>query len=215
MDVTQCEYGDFTDGNFTYLLATFEFQRNMHFHVLTSYIPSSLVVVVSWVSFWLDVKAAPARVALGVTSLLTLATQMVQSHLSLPPVSYVKALDVWMFFCLFMVFSSLMEYACAYTLAITSSNKKPSQPGFNRMGFQIKRNVIFHASNTKVKDITEVATGQEVEHAPKSSTKHSRENTIPSLQPSYVSTTIIDYISRILFPFSFGVFLIVYWSIYA
>ncbi|XP_076368038.1 glycine receptor subunit alphaZ1-like [Tachypleus tridentatus] len=202
-------------GNFTYLLATFEFQRNVHFYVLTSYIPSSLVVVVSWVSFWLDVKAAPARVALGITSLLTLATQMVQSHLSLPPVSYVKALDVWMFFCLFMVFSSLIEYACSYTLAAISSNQKPLQSSFDRMGFQLRRNLIFGASNIEVKDITEGPTGQEVEHKARSSATHPRENIVPSLHPRYISTTIIDYISRILFPFSFVVFIIAYWSIYA
>ena len=38
--------------------------------------PSSLIVVMSWVSFYLDRSSAPARVGLGVTTVLTLVTLM-------------------------------------------------------------------------------------------------------------------------------------------
>lgn len=33
-------------------------------------------VIVSWVSFWLDKDSVPARVSLGVTTLLTMTTQV-------------------------------------------------------------------------------------------------------------------------------------------
>ena len=41
-------------------------------------------------SFWIKPEAVPARVTLGVTSLLTLSTQHANSQKSLPPVSYIK-----------------------------------------------------------------------------------------------------------------------------
>lgn len=41
----------------------------------------------------------------------SLATQNTQSQQSLPPVSYVKAIDVWMSSCSVFVFLSLMEFA--------------------------------------------------------------------------------------------------------
>ncbi|GIX76932.1 glycine receptor subunit alpha-3 [Caerostris extrusa] len=56
-------------------------------------------------------EAVPARVTLGVTSLLTLSTQHAKSQASLPPVSYIKAIDIFMSSCTFFVFLSLMEYA--------------------------------------------------------------------------------------------------------
>lgn len=44
-------------------------------------------------------------------SLFFPATQNTQSQQSLPPVSYVKAIDVWMSSCSVFVFLSLMEFA--------------------------------------------------------------------------------------------------------
>jgi putative glutamate-gated chloride channel (fragment) len=70
-----------------------------------------MLVIVSWVSFWLDPTAIPARVTLGVTTLLTMATQISSINASLPPVNYTKAIDVWTVVCLFFVFGALLEFA--------------------------------------------------------------------------------------------------------
>lgn len=70
-----------------------------------------MLVIVSWVSFWLDPNAIPARVSLGVTTLLTMATQISGINASLPPVSYTKAIDVWTGVCLTFVFGALLEFA--------------------------------------------------------------------------------------------------------
>lgn len=102
---------EYSTGNFTCLAVVFNLQRRLGYHLFHTYIPSALIVVMSWISFWIKPEAIPARVTLGVTSLLTLATQNTQSQQSLPPVSYVKAIDVWMSSCSVFVFLSLMEFA--------------------------------------------------------------------------------------------------------
>ena len=76
------------------------------------YIPSSLIVVMSWVSFWLNRGAAPARVSLGVTTVLTMTTLSNSVNAALPKVSYMKSIDIYLFVCFFMVFGALIEYAC-------------------------------------------------------------------------------------------------------
>ena len=75
------------------------------------YIPTVLIVLLSWVSFWLSVEAVPARISLGILTVLTMTTQKTSAISSLPRVSYVKAIDVWMAACLIFVFSALLEYA--------------------------------------------------------------------------------------------------------
>ena len=76
------------------------------------YIPSSLIVVMSWVSFWLNRGAAPARVGLGVTTVLTMTTLINSVNAALPKISYMKSIDIYLFACFFMVFAALIEYAC-------------------------------------------------------------------------------------------------------
>ena len=84
---------------------------DLGYYIFHTYIPTCLIVIMSWISFWIKPEAVPARVTLCVTSLLTLSTQHAQSQKSLPPVSYIKAIDYFMSACTLFVFASLMEYA--------------------------------------------------------------------------------------------------------
>ncbi|KAH7707962.1 Protein UNC-4 protein9 d [Aphelenchoides avenae] len=85
--------------------------RNLGFYLMNIIIPSMLIVSISWVSFWLSREASPARVGLGVTTVLTMTTLITTTNNSMPKVSYVKGLDVFLNFCFVMVFASLVEYA--------------------------------------------------------------------------------------------------------
>ncbi|KAK8376524.1 hypothetical protein O3P69_009869 [Scylla paramamosain] len=100
----------YSTGNFTCLAVVFNLRRRLGYHLFHTYVPSAITVVMSWISFWIKPEAIPARVTLGVTSLLTLATQNQQSQSSLPPVSYIKAIDVWMSSCTVFVFASLLQF---------------------------------------------------------------------------------------------------------
>lgn len=100
----------YSTGNFTCLEVVFVLKRRLGYYLFHTYIPTCLIVIMSWVSFWIKPEAAPARVTLGVTSLLTLSTQHAKSQASLPPVSYLKAVDAFMSVCTIFVFMALMEY---------------------------------------------------------------------------------------------------------
>lgn len=98
-------------GNYSRLTTYFTFKRNIGFYLIQIYLPSSLIVVISWVSFWLNREATQARVTIGVTTVLTQTTLMTSTNASLPKVSYVKSLDVFLGVCFLIVFLSLIEYA--------------------------------------------------------------------------------------------------------
>lgn len=97
--------------------AELNLKRSIGHHLVQSYLPSTLIVVVSWVSFWLDVDAIPARITLGVTTLLTISSESSDHQANLAPVSYVKALDVWMGTCTMFVFAAVLEFTFVSYLA--------------------------------------------------------------------------------------------------
>uniref|UniRef100_A0A3Q3ENC6 Glycine receptor, alpha 4b n=1 Tax=Labrus bergylta TaxID=56723 RepID=A0A3Q3ENC6_9LABR len=101
----------YNTGKFTCIEVNFYLERQMGYYLIQMYIPSLLTVILSWVSFWINMDAAPARVGLGITTVLTMTTQSSGSRASLPKVSYVKAIDIWMAVCLLFVFAALLEYA--------------------------------------------------------------------------------------------------------
>ena len=75
-----------------------------------------LVVLLSWVSFWIDLESVPARISLGILTMLTITTQS-SGQGRFPAVSFTKAIDVWMATCLVFVFGSFIEYSIVNVLA--------------------------------------------------------------------------------------------------
>ena len=71
------------------MLFFFGFCRDSYY-VVAIYVPTFMTVCVSWMSFWLDHKSAPARVALTITTLLAMSTTTSSINSSLPPVAYTK-----------------------------------------------------------------------------------------------------------------------------
>ncbi|XP_071088243.1 glycine receptor subunit alpha-2-like isoform X2 [Haliotis cracherodii] len=108
--------------SFACIKAFFTLKRDIRYYIIQVYVPSILIVVLSWVSFWLDLESIPARVSLGVLTVLTLNTHGSNVQASLPKVSYIKAIDVWTVTCLVFVFSALLEFA--YVNVLTRRGEK-------------------------------------------------------------------------------------------
>ena len=96
--------------------------------------PSLLVVLLSWLNFWLDCEAVPARISLGLLTVLTMTTQSSGARADLPRVSYVKAIDVWMATCLTFVVLALVEFAYVNVLTRTAKRRKSIDSGSDSVG---------------------------------------------------------------------------------
>jgi len=103
--------------SFPCLRAYFHLTRRLKAYILNTYVPSFLVVLLSWLSFWIDPESAPARTSLSILTILTITTQSSGLMRSLPSGSITKAIDVWMATCLVFVFGAFIEYSAVNTLA--------------------------------------------------------------------------------------------------
>ncbi|KAK8754296.1 hypothetical protein OTU49_015442, partial [Cherax quadricarinatus] len=111
------------------LVLELEFSRAIGHHLVQTFVPSFLVVCLSWFSFWLGLDAIPGRVTLLVTSLLTLTTLFTGIKEGLPPVAYVKAIDVWMAGCMVFIFAALGEFVIVRWLNMRRPPKQTQENG--------------------------------------------------------------------------------------
>ncbi|KAL0269984.1 UNVERIFIED_CONTAM: hypothetical protein PYX00_007546 [Menopon gallinae] len=112
---SKSHYGKFA-GNYSSLTVKFQLAREVGHYIMDYYVPSILLVVVSWVSFWLDPNAVPGRTTLGTSTMLTFITLTRNTGSSLPKVSYIKATEVWFIVCTAFIFGSLVEFAFVNTI---------------------------------------------------------------------------------------------------
>ncbi|VEL07940.1 unnamed protein product [Protopolystoma xenopodis] len=69
-----CTSGTST-GNYTCLHFIFGLNRQLGSYLVGTYIPAILIVMVSWLSFWISTEAVPARVTLGLLTLIAILTK--------------------------------------------------------------------------------------------------------------------------------------------
>ncbi|XP_071511651.1 gamma-aminobutyric acid receptor subunit beta-1-like [Diadema antillarum] len=107
---TRSKISQYYVGNYSIIVADFFLGRDITYYVIQTYIPSSMITCLSWLSFWINRNAVPARVALGITTVLTMTTLVGNAGNSLPKLSYVKAIDLFLGMCYLFVFAALLEY---------------------------------------------------------------------------------------------------------
>ncbi|CAH1731432.1 glycine receptor subunit alpha-2-like isoform X1 [Aphis gossypii] len=194
----------YSTGNFTCLEVIFVLKRRLGYYLFHTYIPTCLIVIMSWVSFWIKPEAAPARVTLGVTSLLTLSTQHAKSQAALPPVSYLKAVDTFMSACTVFVFMALMEY-CLVNIVLGDSDMPPKPLNKKSFNFSFR-------SNLKLND------GHPIPPPPRpppQATAAALAATTALAQRNRTRAINIDRFSRVFFPLLFAVLNMTYWVIFA
>ncbi|XP_074910100.1 glycine receptor subunit alpha-4 isoform X1 [Buteo buteo] len=207
----------YNTGKFTCIEVKFHLERQMGYYLIQMYIPSLLIVILSWVSFWINMDAAPARVGLGITTVLTMTTQSAGSRASLPKVSYVKAIDIWMAVCLLFVFAALLEYAAVnfvsrqhkeFMRLRRRQRRQRMEELVRESRFYLRGYGLGHCLQPKDGG----GEGPGI-YSPPTASMLLREG--EGLRRRYIDRAKrIDTISRAVFPFTFLVFNIFYWVVY-
>ncbi|KAK0393358.1 hypothetical protein QR680_000169 [Steinernema hermaphroditum] len=98
----------YATGDYSRLYVCFVFTRSSGFCFLQLIIPSTAVVITSWVSLWMESETEfqdMISIILAITFLIFSYNEM------MPRVSYIKAMDVYLGVCFMIVFLSLIKLA--------------------------------------------------------------------------------------------------------
>ncbi|XP_063533174.1 glutamate-gated chloride channel isoform X13 [Cydia strobilella] len=221
-------------GNYSCLKVDLIFTRDRAFYFTTVFIPGIILVTSSFITFWLEWNAVPARSMIGVTTMLNFFTTSNGFRSTLPVVSNLTAMNVWDGVCMCFIYASLLEFVCVNYVG----RKRPLhnvvyRPGENpvtqRLPAVLSRIGIILASplgdkkreSTGAADLVSCAT---CTGAPGSCT-HTANNGGVS-EPCFVQVRkkepphpirvakTIDVIARITFPTAYAVFLIFFFIHY-
>ncbi|XP_055691528.1 gamma-aminobutyric acid receptor alpha-like [Lutzomyia longipalpis] len=99
---------------YSMLLVNFHLQRHMGNFLIQVYGPCILLVVLSWVSFWLNREATADRVSLGITTVLTMTFLGLEARTDLPKVPYPTALDFFVFLSFAFIFATILQFAIVH-----------------------------------------------------------------------------------------------------
>ncbi|XP_049324573.1 gamma-aminobutyric acid receptor subunit rho-3a isoform X2 [Astyanax mexicanus] len=212
------------------LYINFILRRHIFFFMLQTYFPTMLMVMLSWVSFWIDRRAVPARVSLGITTVLTMSTIITGVSASMPQVSYVKAVDIYLWASFLFVFLSVIEYA-AVNYFTTVEEMKKLKRGKLPVSYDATQAMAydgcFHDNEMDLSPFPELPTTPSTEQAappqnssteppPTEGTRLWRKRSVRHNINFIMSNSyMIDSYSRIIFPVAYLLFNIIYWSLYS
>lgn len=205
-------------GSFSSIKAVLYFQCSFGQFLLDIYIPIVLFVVVSWTSFWIEITAAPARVTLGLTVLLTMVTTAKSARDKLPSLPYVHSMEIWILVSIVFVFATVIEFATVNYIyfdekrSLLKKNKRKKsvarreraamerKAGLARSKFYWRKCFFLQQKSQKVSFAERAAE----EGADRAKGTGGEEKAME-----------IDRLARIIFPFTYFVFNIVYWVVIA
>lgn len=195
-----CSKKQISTGSFPCLRAHIHLERRLKAYVLSTYLPSFLVVTLSWVSFWIDLDSVPARISLGILTILTI-TQQSLGQGRFPAVSFTKAIDVWMVLCLMFVCGAFIEYSVVNVLARKD-----------------KRVLDKEVLSRKLKRLQPIDSSYNTYKTPPllgiTSIKHKNGLTAILCGNDVSNAALVDKMSRVLFPVTFLIINLVYWPYY-
>lgn len=98
---------------------SFEAKRLIHHYIVKAIIPLMLIVMMSWVVFWIDPEQVSNQLSVAVTTVLTLIAYHIALSGRLPQIPYLTQMDKFLFSSTILVFLSLIEVVITSHLSST------------------------------------------------------------------------------------------------
>ena len=99
---------------------SFEGTRLLHHYVIKAIIPLCLIVMMSWVVFWINPEQVSNQLSVAVTTVLTLIAYHIALSGRLPEIPYLTHMDKFLFSSTVLVFMALIEVVITSHLSSTN-----------------------------------------------------------------------------------------------
>ncbi|XP_047474204.1 uncharacterized protein LOC125028766 [Penaeus chinensis] len=99
-----------TRSDYAVLEVTFDLERRWSLLVLTIFMPTFLLLGIGYGTLYIQLQAFQVRAIMTLTTLLVLYTLFNQVSSALPDTAYIKMIDMWFFFCIFLIFSVIVVH---------------------------------------------------------------------------------------------------------
>ncbi|XP_068232230.1 uncharacterized protein [Palaemon carinicauda] len=106
------------------LEVTFDLERRWSLLVLTVFVPTFLLLSIGYGTLYISIQAFQVRAIMTLTTLLVLYTMFNQVSSALPDTAYIKLVDMWFFFCIFLIFSVVIIHIVVERLEPGSEGTK-------------------------------------------------------------------------------------------
>ncbi|XP_054132940.1 gamma-aminobutyric acid receptor subunit pi-like [Melozone crissalis] len=217
-------------GRYPKLVFHFELKRNILYFILETYVPSILLVVLSWVSFWISQSSVPARICIGVTTVLTMTTLMMGARTSLPNANcFIKAIDVYLGICFSFIFGALLEYAVTHFCTLHQLSSKELPKIIDDDDDEEEKNAVLAAvaNSCSAPDNTNKTDSKESKQSSSDRKRERNQHRVCSSAMSVMKRLFcifdcfhvknpyhIDNYARFSFPLSFIIINVLYWVYY-
>merc|ERR1740129_1347606 len=101
---------NYSTGSYSSVTVRLHLTRKLTYHLLRTYLPSILFVMVAWFSMFVPLNHVPGRVTMSMTTMLTLSSMFNALTNITPPISYTTKLDIWMICCISFIWGTLLEF---------------------------------------------------------------------------------------------------------
>ena len=208
-DITADTYHEtYINGAYTILKLNFHMDRTFSYYLFRTYIPSVILVVLTWGTFLIPPTAYPARVTLIMSSFLANAFILQSASSEYAKVEYTTAIELFLQVNITFIMITMLEYIIVIRThpEVTfpwrrSSKGNKDSVKMKRMGIENESSTECNANNVEHSDIRSVSKSvQDYENLEKSNA-----STVPNLHN-------IDRVSRILIPVMYTLFNIVYFA---
>ena len=109
----------FQQGVMSKFTVALTFQRRAGYYILQVYIPSSFLVILSWLAFFMEPTNIADRLALEITMILSSVFLLDGINDSVIRVSYAKASDLFVIISFGFIFVALLETMLVYRLSLS------------------------------------------------------------------------------------------------